>query len=164
MDLVTVRPRVVLSLGVTFEEFVDRTGRRLRAGLVAAFGPQVGADATAAALAYGWEHWDRLSQMANPAGYLYRVGQTAARRSHRPHGYLPVPPPSEIADFEPRLVPALERLTEPQRVTVVLVCAYGWLPTEVAELLGVSLSSVRTHQARALTKLAEELRVHAPVE
>jgi len=56
--------------------FVERTGSRLRAALVAAYGPDVGADAAAEALAYGFEHWDELESMSNPAGYLYRVGQT----------------------------------------------------------------------------------------
>lgn len=155
--LVTIRHRSVLSYGMTFEEFARSAGRRLRAGLVAAYGPEVGVEAAAEALAYGWEHWGRLSTMANPAGYLYRVGQTSARRVCRPSRYLPVPPPAELTDFEPRLLPALERLTEHQRVTVVLTCAYGWLQSEVAELLDISPSSVRTHQARALAKLADEL-------
>ena len=146
-----------------FEEFAQTAGRRLRAGLVAAYGPQVGVEAAADALAYGWEHWPRLSAMSNPAGYLYRVGQTSARRGarsdRRSAAIWPQPPPSEVPDFEPRLVPALERLSEQQRVTVVLTCAYGWLQSEVAELLEVSASSVRTHLARALAKLAEELEV-----
>jgi RNA polymerase sigma-70 factor (ECF subfamily) len=142
-----------------FEEFARTAGRRLRAGLVAAYGPQSGLDAAAEALAYGWEHWDRLSVMENPAGYLYRVGQTAARRGRRDAGFLPTPPPEEMPDIEPRLLPALEQLTEHQRVSVVLTCAFGWQQSEVAELLELSPSSVRTHQARALAKLAEILEV-----
>jgi DNA-directed RNA polymerase specialized sigma24 family protein len=149
----------MLSVGVTFEEFAQTAGRRLRAGLIAAYGVQAGLESTAEALAYGWEHWDRLSRMSNPAGYLYRVGQTAARRERRPQCFLPVPPPIEPAPFEPQLIPALERLTEHQRVVVVLTCAYGWHQSEVAELLDISCSSVRTHQSRALAKLAEELEM-----
>ena len=97
--------------------------------------------------------------MENPAGYLYRVGQTAARRGRRDAGFLPTPPPEEMPDIEPRLLPALEQLTEHQRVSVVLTCAFGWQQSEVAELLELSPSSVRTHQARALAKLAEILEV-----
>ena len=144
---------------MNFGEFAQSAGRRLRAGLIAAYGPPAGIEAAAEALSYGWEHWDRVSEMENPAGYLYRVGQTAARRAARPSRYLPMPPPAELTEFEPRLLPALERLTEHQRVTVVLTVAYGWLQSEVAELLEISPSSVRTHQARALAKLAEELEV-----
>ncbi len=144
---------------MTFEEFVGTAGRRLRAGLIAAYGPQTGIEAAADALAYGWENWERLSTMDNPAGYLYRVGQTHARRSRRPEPCFPIPPPAELADFEPGLLPALERLSEHQRVVVVLTCAYRWHQAEVAELLSISPSSVRTHLARALDKLADELKV-----
>lgn len=143
----------------TFEEFVGAAGRRLRAGLIAAYGPQTGLEAAADALAYGWEHWDRIGAMENPAGYLYRVGQTKARRSRRPDTFLPVPPPSELGEFEPGLAPALERLSEHQRVVVVLTCGYEWHQSEVAELLSISVSSVRTHLARGLDKLAYELKV-----
>lgn len=132
-------------------------GPKLRAALVGAYGPNVGFDAAAEALAYGWENWQRIGAMENPTGYLYRVGQTAARNARRPHGYLPVPSSTDVPDFEPRLLPALEALTEPQRVCVVMVHAYGWGQTDVAELLEVSPSTVRTHLARALANLQHAL-------
>ena len=83
-------------MGVEFERFAEVAAERLRTALVAAYGPDVGADAAAEALAYGWEHWPRLTAMANPAGYLFRVGQSAARRSRRRHGYLPRPEVYEL--------------------------------------------------------------------
>lgn len=146
-------------MDVTFEEFAARDGARLRAGLVAAYGPDVGADAAAEALAYGFEHWGRLGSMSNPAGYLYRVGQTEARRHFRPVAFLPVQPAPGLPDFEPGLAPALENLTESQRVGVVLVHALGWTLAEVAQLLDVDVSTVRTHVARAMKKLRAELEV-----
>ncbi|MEM9132260.1 MAG: sigma-70 family RNA polymerase sigma factor [Actinomycetota bacterium] len=148
---------------MTFESFVEASASRLRSALVAAYGPDVGADATAAALSYGWENWDRLSTMTNPAGYLYRVGQTAARRSTPRQGFLPAPPPDELPHFEPGLLPALEELSESQRVAVVLVHGFGWTQAEVAELLDVSPSTIRTHIARALTKLQSALEVEPHV-
>jgi RNA polymerase sigma factor (sigma-70 family) len=149
----------MLYLDVTFEEFAATVGIRLRAGLVAAYGPDLGLDVAAEALAHGWEHWSRIGAMDNPSGYLYRVGQTAARRAHRRHGFLPMPSSNDIHDFEPRLLPALEALTEAQRLCVVMVHAYGWGQTEVAELLDVSPSTVRTHIARALEHLQHALEV-----
>lgn len=149
----------MLLMGVTFDGFVRVDGVRLRAGLVAAYGPDVGQDAAAEALAYGWEHWDRLSRMANPVGYLYRVGQTSARRSRRQHGFLPAPEHSVTPDFEPALLPALEALSEPQRVCVVMVHGYGWTPSEAAELLGIDRSTARTHIARGLARLQQTLEV-----
>jgi DNA-directed RNA polymerase specialized sigma24 family protein len=149
----------MLLMGVTFESFVRVDGKRLTAGLVAAYGLEVGHDAASDALAYGWEHWERLSAMENPVGYLYRVGQTAARRSRRRHGYLPMPDSTAIPDFEPGLLPALQALSEPQRVCIVMVHGYGWTPSEAAELLGIDRSTARTHIARAVARLQQTLEV-----
>ena len=148
---------------MTFELFAKESGPRIRAGLVAAFGPDIGADAAADALAYGWENWKRLSKMDNPAGYLYRVGQTSARRAHRRPRFLPSPPPQELPNFEPGLLPALEELTEPQRVSVLLVHAFGWTQAATAELLDVDPSTVRTHLSRGLKKLQAALKVEPSV-
>ena len=144
---------------MTFEDFLAVHGPRLRAGLVAAYGPDGGVDASAEALAYGWEHWERLSEMENPAGYLYRVGQTAAQRARRPEPMLPVVEPSDSVEFEPGLLPALEALPESQRVCVVMVHGYGWGQTEIAELLQISPSTVRTHLSRGLARLQQTLEV-----
>lgn len=144
---------------MTFEEFVAAHGSRLRAGLVAAYGPDGGIDASAEALAYGWEHWERVSTMKNPAGYLYRVGQTAAQRFRRRGPLMPAVEPSGSVDFEPGLLPALEDLSESQRVCVVMVHGYGWGQTEIAELLDISASTVRTHLTRGLTRLQHALEV-----
>lgn len=149
----------MVSVGVTYEEFVRRDGARLRAGLVAAYGPEIGADACAEALAYGFEHWGRVGAMVNPAGYLYRVGQSEARRHFRPRAYLPVAASTGLPEFEPGLAPALESLTEPQRVGVVLVHALGWTLREAADLLDVDVSTLRTHIARAMIKLRTALEV-----
>ena len=153
----------MVSEGVTYEDFVRRDGARLRAGLVAAYGPEVGADACAEALAYGFEHWDRVGPMANPAGYLYRVGQSEARRHFRAPGFLPVRSASGEPEFEPALAPALEALTEQQRVGVVLVHALGWTLRETAEVLDVDVSTLRTHIARAMAKLRTALEVSVDV-
>lgn len=150
-------------MGVTFEVFVDAHGRRLRAALVAAFGVDVGADACAEALAYGWEHWERVGAMENPVGYLFRVGQNAGRKAAKRRPFFPEPPSGELPAFEPAMLPAIAELSEPQRVSLVLVHGYGWSMVEVAALLEVSHSTVRTHLARALSALrrALEVEVHA---
>ncbi len=144
---------------MTFDEFARRDAARLRAGLVAAYGPDIGADAAAEAMAYAFEHWERVGAMANPAGYLYRVGQSEARRHFRPRAYLPATPAPGMPHFEPALAPALEALTEPQRVGVVLVHALGWTLREAADVLDVDVSTLRTHISRAMTKLRTALEV-----
>jgi RNA polymerase sigma factor (sigma-70 family) len=150
----------VLSLVVAFEDFAASVGLRLRVALVAAYGPELGLDAAAEAVAYGWQHWERVGTMSNPAGYLYRVGQSAARHEFaRRDIFMPRATAPDTPDFDPGLVPALQSLTEHQRVAVVMVHGYGWSQAEVAEVLSVTPSTVRTHIARALTHLKQALEV-----
>jgi DNA-directed RNA polymerase specialized sigma24 family protein len=98
--------------------------------------------------------------MENPAGYLYRVGQTAARFEFRPQGFLPQRAASGDPVFEPGLAPALESLTESQRVGVVLVHGLGWTLREAADLLEVEVSTLRNHIQRAIAKLRSALEVN----
>ena len=145
----------------SFEAFVERVEPRLRIALTAVFGPDTGRDATAEALAYGWEHWQRVSAMDNPVGYLYRVGRSSQRRRKlRP--WLPVPQ-HVMPTVEPGLPAALASLSEKQRLAVVLVHADGWSRTEAAELMRVSVSALDTHLARGLARLRTELGVESHV-
>ena len=141
-----------------FTEFVRRYEPSIRVALMAAYGPERGREATCEALAYGWEHWDRISGMERPVGYLFRVGQSKSRprRSPMPD---PVDPPAGEPWVEPGLPQALARLSRKQRMAVVLVDAYGWTHREAGEVMGVSQESVRTHLARGLRKLRASLGV-----
>lgn len=145
----------------SFTSFVEGVGRPLRQALIAAYGPNVGAEVTAEAFAYAWEHWERISVMQNPAGYLYRVGQSKARRGifrKTPH-FDPPRLPDGSHWFEPGLGTAITALSEKQRAAVVLVHGYQWTVTEVAEMWGVTFSTVRTHLDRAMEKLRRKLGV-----
>lgn len=147
--------------GAIYERFAGEFARPLKEALMASFGPELGDEATAEALAYGWEHWERIREMANPRGYLYRVGQNYARRVLR-RKVLPlrrVIGESFEPWFEPELVPALRSLSEKQRIAVVLIHGFGWTVTEVAELLGVTFSTVQAHLDRGLRKLRRRLGV-----
>ncbi len=142
-----------------FRSFVLEAEPVLRRALVAGYGPQRGRDATADALAYAWEHWGKIRVMKNTNGYLYRVGQTSARRSlRRPRPLFPEPPAESVPLVEPGLPRALERLTTRQRQAVTLVHGYGWTHKEAAELLGLSSSAVQNHVERGLAKLRASLK------
>ena len=67
-----------------FSEFFAETEPRPRRSLVAAYGGQVGRDAVANVLAWAWEHWDDITAMRNPLGYLYRVAQSSVRQRKTP--------------------------------------------------------------------------------
>jgi DNA-directed RNA polymerase specialized sigma24 family protein len=136
----------------------------LRRALVAAYGPETGRDAAAEALLWACQHSDELERIGNLAGYLYRVGQTAARR-------VAVRSPATVASgpaswpgvderpYEPGLAGALANLSTRQREVVLLIKAYQYTPTEVAALLECSVSSVRVHLARGLDQLRLALKV-----
>jgi DNA-directed RNA polymerase specialized sigma24 family protein len=142
-----------------FEDFVAATESRLRIALIATYGPQDGQTAALDALSWAWEHWDRVQVMADPAGYLYRVGQTAARR----HRGRPIPIDAAtfrdhgIPEINPELIPALARLTAQQRTTVMLVHAFGWSIRDVARMLELAPSTIQTHLERGLERLREQL-------
>lgn len=145
-----------------FNAFVDRVEPRLRQALVATYGPVDGREATVDALSWAWEHWDQLAEIANQAGYLYRVGQSAVRRfrSRAVPWHLEGAVEFGHHDFDPGLAPALDQLSSQQRTVVLLVHAHGWSQAEVARTLEINPSTVREHLARAMTRLRNDLEVH----
>lgn len=140
-----------------FERFVLDVEPRLRRALVARYGREQGRDATAAALAWAWEHRSRLRSLTSPVAYLYRVGQSASRQRRSP---LVVERP---AASDPLVEPDLERvlggLPERQRVVLLLVDGADWTHAEVAELLGIRRSTVEQHLERARQRVRRELKV-----
>ncbi len=141
-----------------FAAFVADAEPRLRRALVALRGPEDGRDATAEALAWAWQHWDRVTTMDNPVGYLFRVGQSRSRQ--RLHGHLDASDPhGRLPYVEPGLGPALAALSPTQRSVVVLIHGCDWTYTEVADALDISKSSVGTHLRRAMTRLRAALDV-----
>jgi DNA-directed RNA polymerase specialized sigma24 family protein len=144
----------------SFEVFVGAAEPKLRRALVALYGTDRGREATAEALAYAWEHWARIEGFENLAGYLFRVAQSKTRRRKTPPVFVP-PEESDIEyHFEPGLPAAMGQLSESQRVAVVLVHAFGWQITEVAELTGVKPTTVQNHIERGLRRLRRTLGVN----
>jgi RNA polymerase sigma factor (sigma-70 family) len=133
---------------------------RLRRALVARYGVDIGCDAAAEAVVWALENPHSLTSMQNPAGYLFRVGQSAARRL----GRLPRPerfPSEPVWEDAPALAgdvfEELARLKPPQRVAVLLIHGYGFTYRDVADLLDVSEAAVTNHVHRGMKKLRERL-------
>ncbi|MEM7339628.1 MAG: sigma-70 family RNA polymerase sigma factor [Actinomycetota bacterium] len=148
-----------------FEAFFATAERPLRVALVAAFGTERGREAAADALAWAWQNWDRVQTFDNPVSYLFRVGQTHARRdasraSRRLGGDSSA---WEMPAFEPKLSTSLGSLSEQQRVTVWMVHGLGYSQVEVAQLLECSPSSVATHLRRGMARLRQRLAVASDV-
>jgi DNA-directed RNA polymerase specialized sigma24 family protein len=140
-----------------FEGFVHQNEPRLRFALCAAYGFEEGRDATAEAFAYAWEHWERVRQMPNAVGYLFRVAQSRSRRRRVPVLYDVAGWPDHL--FEPGLPGALAALSTRQRLVVVLVHGLGYTLHEVAELTGMRRSTVQSHGERGLARLRGKLGV-----
>src|SRR6478735_4125249 len=142
-----------------FSAFVRAHEARLRQALTALYGPEQARDAAAEGLTYAWQHWDRVRGMTNPAGYVYTVARSRGRSRRKVRVELPAPD-AGMPDVEPGLAAALALLPERQRVAVLLVHGWAWTHQEVADLMGVSVSTVRNHLARGLDTLRDRLGVH----
>lgn len=136
------------------ERFVHEAGVALRRALVARYGLDVGRDAAADALAWAVEHWVELAVMSNPVGYLYRVGQTSAKRQHRwhrPDVVVPQPVNDDVVDVD--LQRALMTLRAEERIAVLMVHGFGYRYRDVAEVLDTAVSNVTNHVNRGLARL-----------
>jgi RNA polymerase sigma-70 factor, ECF subfamily len=106
-----------------------------------------------------FERWDRVQQMEDPEGYLYRVAFNTHRR-HRRRAETALlrtlhikPPVDEFGAVETRTVIAagLAALTPRQRAALVLTELLGYSSEEAGSIMKVRSSTVRVlaHQGRA---------------
>jgi DNA-directed RNA polymerase specialized sigma24 family protein len=139
----------------SFETLYNSVEPLLRQSLVARYGSERGREATAEALAWAWEHREKVQQINSPVAYLFRVGQSRTRpRKLRLHTTTPA---WDDPWVEPGLAKAIAALSENQRTTVFLLYGFDWRLRDVATLLGVSVPTVQTHASRGLAKLREHL-------
>lgn len=144
----------------SFTEWARDAEPQIRHALIAAFGPDVGKEAAAEALAVAWQKWSRVLAMDNPVGYVYGIGRNKGRRlsNRRRPVFMPVPVALQ-PDVEPGLPKALAALPERQRIVVTLLHGYGWTMTEVADVLGTKKTTVQNHSERGLARLRDALGV-----
>jgi DNA-directed RNA polymerase specialized sigma24 family protein len=137
-----------------FQEFVSDRGPSIRRALLGRYGLEVGVEAYSDAIEYAWAHWDRVAAMANPAGYLFRVGQSRSRRHRTWHAPLELPPEPQLeGPGDPALHEALWKLPPTQRTAVFLVhgCQYSY--RDAAALMAVSEPALRNYVHRGTTRL-----------
>jgi DNA-directed RNA polymerase specialized sigma24 family protein len=159
---VTADEVVVIDRDSRFGALVHRVEVPLRRALVAAYGVEAGREAAADALAWAWEHLDRLEPMPNPGGYLFRVGQTAARKGRRwsvrrVDAAVPEAGSDDRPAIEPRLAEALGQLSGQQRAAVLLVHGWGESLVDAAATMGCGVPTLRNHLARGLARLRADL-------
>jgi len=138
------------------DEFMADARLRLERALVARFGVDDGVEAAQDAVLYAMENWDRIAAMANPVGYLYRVGQTAGRRRAQRWdrlGLLVADPVTTDGPVDVDLQRALLQLRPEQRVAIVLVHGHGHSYAEAGAVLDVPTTTVTNHLHRGLSRL-----------
>ncbi len=110
-----------------------------------------------------WERWDRVRDLADPGGYLYRTAMNVWRSRGRRtavalrRAVRTLPADDGIAEVDARdaVVRALAPLTPRQRAALVLTDLLGLTSEEAGRALGVRASTVRVLAARARATLQE---------
>lgn len=144
-----------------FDVFTAHEGKRLQRALVAAYGPEDGADIYADAMLRAWSDWEVIGTMVNPAGYLWRVAQSSHRRYRRWTRKPKFPSRSMVErnDLTDRdLFLSLGSLSDAERVAVVMVHAHRATYQEVADLLEVPVTTVNNLVHRGLHRLRADLK------
>jgi DNA-directed RNA polymerase specialized sigma24 family protein len=132
----------------------------LERALVARYGLTDGMDAAAHAVEYAFTNWERVSAMGNPSGYLFRVGQSHARRwlrSSRRMTALVADPTTIDNTIDVDLQRALIRLPWMQRVAIVLVHAHGHTYAEAGRIMDLPATTITNHVNRGLARLRRSL-------
>jgi RNA polymerase sigma-70 factor (ECF subfamily) len=145
----------------------DEHPRLLGALTVVAGSGDIAADATAEAFVRAFERWDRVSEMASPGGWLYRVALNIVRRRARrlalEHELLRRTRPTEEppAMVQPEVWEAVRDLPRQQRVAIALRYVLDLPEADVAELMGVTRGSASATLTTARRRLAGVLAWHS---
>ncbi|HVE75130.1 MAG TPA: sigma-70 family RNA polymerase sigma factor [Mycobacteriales bacterium] len=117
--------------------------------------------------------WQRIRAMDSPIGYTHRIGLNLARSSFRRRalerrvGYRLA---REDSWHDPDAAgavavrAALQGLREQQRRVLVLRYFLGYSVMEAAEVLDMPVGSVKTHAARGLAALRDQLGANVTTE
>lgn len=146
----------------------------VRALTILAGDREAAADAVQDAFVQAHRHWARVSRLDDPAGWVRHAAVNRVRNQRRGHSRMVAALPrllrQEDSMAEPTaratatadLVPVLAALPEQQRAAVVLYYLLDQPTSAVAETLGVTESTVRSHLRNARSRLVGSLGDAAP--
>jgi RNA polymerase sigma-70 factor (sigma-E family) len=148
-----------------FHAFFERHHRELSGLAYLLSGDPAAADDLAAdALTEVWKHWARVSAAGDPAAYARGIVANLTRNWIRRQGRArrglallrlggePAADPDTPAVLDVRA--ALKRLPYRRRSCVVLRYAFDLSEREVAEILGISVGTVKSQTSRGARQLA----------
>ena len=112
-----------------------------------------------------WERWDRVADLDDRVGYLYRVAMNVFRnRSRRARLAIRKTADPELrtdefgaAEVREGVARGLSKLTPRLRAAVVLVDLLGYGSEEAGKMLGIRAGTVRSLVIKARKTLREEL-------
>lgn len=151
-----------------FDEFYRGSQRRMFQAVYAMCGDAAEAqDAAQEAYARAWQRWSQVGRYGDPEAWVRTVARRIAisrwrkarnrllahHRAGEPAA-LPGPDPGTLA-----LLRALEQLSAPQRVAIVLHHLVGLPVNEIATETGVPVGTVKARLSRGRRALAELLGV-----
>jgi len=166
IDIVASDAPAAASAAATFEAFFEQQRDDLyRALWLVTRNRYEAEELTQDAFVRVLEHWDRVSSMENPRGYLYRTAMNAFRSSfgravlasRRTMGMVPLDDAIAEIDERDAAVRALAALSPRQRASVVLTDLLGFRSEEAARMLGIRASTLRMHASRAHALLKESM-------
>ncbi|MEV4171952.1 SigE family RNA polymerase sigma factor [Nonomuraea sp. NPDC049709] len=156
-----------------FTEFVaERANALLRYGYALSGNPHDAADLTQEALIRLHRAWSRVRRKEDPERYtkviMTRLHISAWRLRRREHlaWALPETPLHDAlpSDDDQELWQALEGLPRKQRAVLVLRFYEQLADAEIAELLGISQGTVRSHASLGLAKLRSAIAHRTPAK
>lgn len=152
----------VMEVSPTFNEYVAARGRTLwKSAWLLTGDAQRAEDLVQTALVKCWRRWDKIAADGSVDGYVRRAIVTTFTdwRRRRWTGEMPMPDLSEgwsaDADLAVRrdLLSALALLSRGQRAVIVLRFYDDLTGAQTADVLGVSVGTVKSQTARALKTL-----------
>lgn len=153
---------------MAFEDFFRAQNPSLYARLCLITGNRAEAEELAQdAFLRVWERWDRVADMDEPVGYLYRTAMNLFRRRYR-RALLAVRKTAsvelrrdEFASAEERseVAGALAELAPRQRAALVLTELIGFTSQEAGSMLGIRAGSVRSLATQGRAAMKQRMEV-----
>lgn len=147
----------------SFDDWYAREHARLINTLLLATGDiDVASESVDEAFARALERWDRVSKMASPTGWTYKVAlhharRTARRSAFERHLHLRHPASNEVPSPAVELWHLVSHLSLRQREVVVLRHVADLTEKDIGDVLGISRSTVSSTLADAYAQLGRIL-------
>jgi RNA polymerase sigma-70 factor, ECF subfamily len=163
-------PPVTSETSGSFEDFFDAQRARLFGALTVMSGNRHEAEEIMQdAFLKVWERWERVSEMEQPVGFLYRTAMNLYRKRLRraaiamrkATNLLPDDDALAVIEARDQATRLLRTLTPREREAIVLTAYLGYSTDEAGELLGIKGNTVRVLTARARASLRQEEEVRA---